>query len=386
MPKTREKRVIFIRSNPPDRDVRVPKETRALKQAGYRTSLLFWDRDCHYKKIRDAKEREQVGLRLRAPYGVKVLPFFPIWWGFVFFQLLITRWQVAHAINLDCAIPTLLAGKLKRKPVIYEILDIEYEARLPKAVLRVCTKLDKLFMRLADGIIVADEAQIEGLGGIPNHRVAPIYDSPPDAFTGKDTAHAGHQGNTTFMLFYAGVLYRNKRLNLDKVIKAIEDIDGAKLVIAGYGDLVKEIEELSHHMPHKVEFIGKISYEEVIERGLQADLFFILRDPTLPTNKYTCGSNLFNAMICGKPILASAGSSTAIKVNAENCGLVVDADSVEQIGQAIIKLKNNPQLCKELGANGRKAYEQRYSWAIMEQHLIGLYRQLIPERTGNGNR
>jgi len=113
MPKIREKRVIFIRSNPPDRDVRVPKETRALKQAGYRTSLLFWDRDCRYNKIRDEKEREQVGLRLRAPYGVKVLPFFPIWWGFVFFQLLITRWQVAHAVNFDCVIPTLLAGKLR---------------------------------------------------------------------------------------------------------------------------------------------------------------------------------------------------------------------------------------------------------------------------------
>lgn len=34
---------------------------------------------------------------------------------------------------------------------------------------------------------------------------------------------------------------------------------------------------------------------------------------------------------------------------------------------AIIKLRDNPKMCNDLGANGRIAYEERYSWAIMEQ-------------------
>ena len=37
------------------------------------------------------------------------------------------------------------------------------------------------------------------------------------------------------------------------------------------------------------------------------------------------------------------------------------------------EVKMEIKLCKELGANGRKAYEERYSWEIMEQRLLALY-------------
>ena len=49
---------------------------------------------------------------------------------------------------------------------------------------------------------------------------------------------------------------------------------------------------------------------------------------------------------------------------------------VEEIKKAIIKLRDDPELCQELGANARKAYEQKYSWKIMEQRLLSFYRKL----------
>jgi len=78
-------------------------------------------------------------------------------------------------------------------------------------------------------------------------------------------------------------------------------------------------------------------------------------------------------MMCRKPILVSKGTATADLVEKERCGLVVDCDSVDEIRQAIIRLKNDPELCEYLGANGRKAYEREYSWHIMEQRLVSLY-------------
>lgn len=78
-------------------------------------------------------------------------------------------------------------------------------------------------------------------------------------------------------------------------------------------------------------------------------------------------------------------TSTANIVCEEDCGLVVDANNVEEIRNAIIKLRDNPELCKEFGANARKAYEQRYIWEIMEQRLVDLYRELIGE-VGQGNK
>lgn len=55
---------------------------------------------------------------------------------------------------------------------------------------------------------------------------------------------------------------------------------------------------------------------------------------------------------------------------------MADPASVEEVKEAIIKLKDNPGLCQQLGANGRKAYEQRYNWEIMRQRLIELHNKV----------
>ena len=381
MPKMRKRKAVFIRSNPLDRDVRLPKEIAALNQAGYSTKHIYWDRDRRADNLMDLKDHEAIPLKLRAPWGIKVIPLLPIWWGFVFTQLLLTRFDVVHVVNFDSVIPCIIAARLKGKPVIYEILDV-YEELLPGGLRTICFAIDKFIMRFASSIIVADEEQIQGIGGIPNRNIVAVYDSPPDDFSKKDARHQDNQVKGNFTLFYVGQLHRERRLNLDKVIEAITDIEGVRLVVAGYGNMVEEIREISARMPGKIEFIGKISYGEVISRGLMADLFFVLRDPILPFYRYICGSTLFNAMICGKPILVNQGTSTTRKVSEENCGLVVNANDVEEIRQAIIKLRDNPQLCSELGANARRAYEQRYSWKIMGQRLVSLYHELTGEVNG----
>ncbi len=63
-------------------------------------------------------------------------------------------------------------------------------------------------------------------------------------------------------------------------------------------------------------------------------------------------------------------------VEKENCGLVVDSNSVDEIRKAIVRLKESFELCRQLGANGRRAYEQKYNREIMEQRLLTLYRSM----------
>jgi glycosyltransferase involved in cell wall biosynthesis len=326
---------------------------------------------------------QAIPFRLKAPWGTGVLPLLPLWWGFVLVRLLTMRFDIVHAVNFDSVIPCVIAAKIKRKPVVYEILDV-YEELLPGGLRAIGLAVDKIIMRLATAIIVVDDEQVQGIGGIPNRRIVTIYDSPPDYLIRNDGGSPDNKKNEKFTLFYAGQLHRDRLLNLDKVIEAVKEIDGVKLVVAGYGDMAEEIREMAARLPDKLEFIGKISYQEVIKRGLTADLFFVLRDPVLPFYRYICGSTLFNAMICGKPILVNRGTSTTKKVTQENCGLVVNSGDVREIKQAIIKLRDNPQLCRDLGANARKAYEQRYGWEIMGQRLVNLYNELTQEVNSAG--
>jgi len=50
---------------------------------------------------------------------------------------------------------------------------------------------------------------------------------------------------------------------------------------------------------------------------------------------------------------------------------------VNQIKQAIVSLKENPQLRKSLGENGRKAFLQKYNWTNMEEKLYTIYEDLL---------
>jgi glycosyltransferase involved in cell wall biosynthesis len=369
--------VVFLRSHRINQEIRSPKEIEVIHNLGYDVKLLNWDRDSEYSGIEKKKHDnfEEIQLKFRAPAGITVIPYLFVWWIVNFVMLMIWKWDIVHAVNMDSIPAAIIAAKIKRKKVIYELLDIiEFAMALPIWVRNFFLFIDRSFTRLADAVIVLDEDQIQGMRGIPNSNVFVIYDSPPESFIKPNSKII--LNDNVFNLFYAGIFFKMRKLNLEKLLEAIKDIDGIKLTLAGYGDMVEELRNWSKKDPNKIEFLGKISYEEVIDVGKQSDLFFILRDPEILVNKFTCGSTLFNSMLCEKPIIVNEGTSTSKKVSSHQCGIVLNADNTEEIKLNIIKLRDNPDLCKELGSNGIKAYNKYYSWDLMEKRINKLYESL----------
>ncbi|MBI2868947.1 MAG: glycosyltransferase family 4 protein [Chloroflexi bacterium] len=345
-----------------------------LAGKGHAVTFLGWDRGRGAPSVEEVggvKVRE-VRCRIRAPLGGGVFFFYPLWWLFVLAWLLRNRWDIVHAENLDCLPPAVLAARLKRKPVIYEILDTyEDSLRLPRLVRNILVIFDKLLIRLVSGVILADDAQKEELGGIPNKRVVTIYDSPADGIPS-----GARQANGALTLFYGGVLTREKALNLDRLFAALDGIDGVTLAIAGWGNLTGEVEAWSRRKPRQVRFLGAIGHQEVLRRSAEADLLFVLRGAVLPVNRYICGSKLFEAMMCGTPLLVNQGTSTAIKVSEAGCGIVVDARDITAVRAALVRLRDDRGLRERMGRNARRAYEEQYSWSLMQQRLLDLYEQV----------
>lgn len=60
-----------------------------------------------------------------------------------------------------------------------------------------------------------------------------------------------------------------------------------------------------------------------------------------------------------------------------SCGLIVDYDDTNQIKNAIVTLRDKPELRRELGDNGRKALLQKYNWHIMDKELLKVYENLF---------
>ncbi len=371
------KNIIIVKSNILSQDTRVPKEIDVLYKRHIIT-FLGWNR-IGKSSIIDYSDRtikcREISFNFRSSSGKGVLINLPCWWAYIFVKLMVFDFDIVHIINLDSAFPAILAAKIRQKKIVYEILDT-YEdfLKLNTVIRKFIIFFDKILQSKSNAVILADDAQIEEFGGIPNRTVVAIYDSPPETtfFSQKNNIK-----NKNFILFYAGVLLKDRRLNLDKMLEIVKDLDGVELIIAGNGDMIDLVKSYAQKFPNKIKYVGRIDYSHALKIYSNSDCTFVLRDSSTPiVNKYICGSTLLNAMMCGIPVIVNKDTSTAKKVQEEQCGLVVDAHDADEIKRAIILLRDNKSLRKVLGKNGRIAYERKYGWDIMAKKLLNLYSEL----------
>lgn len=86
-------------------------------------------------------------------------------------------------------------------------------------------------------------------------------------------------------------------------------------------------------------------------------------------------SKIVGIMAAGIPVIAVVPEESEIAyiVNEEKCGIVVNPNDSAAIENALLELKNNENLRKQMGRNGRVAFKLKYSVRIISSQ----YRSLI---------
>lgn len=88
--------------------------------------------------------------------------------------------------------------------------------------------------------------------------------------------------------------------------------------------------------------------------------------------KGKCGFKLIQYLAAGKPVIASpVGANCEIVRHGLNGFL---ASSANEWAECIRKLKNNPDLARRMGENGRKLIEERYSLQAMGSRMVDVLR------------
>jgi len=361
-------------------DPAVNKVAETLSENGYDVKLLVWDRQ-NTLRAEGSDGYRIYRFKLKAPYDKLTVVFcLPIWWTYEFFFLLKDKCNVIHACDLDTLIPAILAKLIKRIHLCYTIYDF-YANNLPDGRFQLARRLirslvawvEKLGIGFAEILFLVDEVRYEEVRGARINKLTYIYNSPPDYFDVNQTKKL-KSASADLTVFYGGII--NRLRGLQFIARAVQDLDGVRLILAG---AVHDEAFLNNSVltSKKIQYLGWLpSYKDIIKKTLEADILFRLSDPKIPKTKYESPNKLFEAMMCGKPIIVSDGSSMADIVREENCGLVVPYGDAGEIRKAILKLKDNPKLSQVLGQNGRRAYENRYSWQIMQQRLLDSYQQL----------
>jgi len=371
-------RVVICRSNPIAPDPRVEKEARSLSGAGYSVTVLAWDRSGQLPKHQICDGATIIRMALKADYARGLLNILPL----LRWQLGLLSWllkhrrgyDLIHACDFDTILPALLVKMLFGKKVIYDIFDFyaDHLRATPHIIKIFIRSIDLWAIGVANAIILVDESRLNQIESSKPKRIAFIYNSPEED---QMPCSKKEKSNSELRIGYVGLLQVER--GLLKVLEIMQKHPAWFLDIAGFGGDEAKIVNASAELSN-VKFHGRVTYQKALEISNNVDVLFALYDPRIPNHRYSSPNKVFEAMMLGKPIIVASGTNMDQIVSVVESGLVVEYDNLHSIELAFEHLSQNPELLEELGGNAREAYDEKYSWKIMQQRLLDLYHSLLP--------
>lgn len=358
------------------------KIAKSIAKCGHEVTLLMWNRKGMRKdEVTRPDDNCNIELfNLRAPLDKPTaLLYLPFWWLYSINFLLWKKCDVIHACDLDCLLPAIPVAVIRRKKLYYSIEDF-YANNVPGSgravglVRDLLAALERHGIRFSDVLFIADDSRVEEVKGARTKRMYVIYNSPPEVLLAKKSPD-----DAELTVFYGGILTEGRGINV--MISAVNSMTGIKLIIGGVGPEERHIAKVAQGS-EKITYLGWIeSYSKLIELTNSSDVIFRFSDPNIPKTRFESPNKLFEAMMCGKPIIVSDESAMADIVRREKCGKIVRYGDVDGLKDALESMKD-PALRERLGGNGRYAYESKYNWAIMERKIQEAYSLAVPSARG----
>jgi colanic acid biosynthesis glycosyl transferase WcaI len=94
-------------------------------------------------------------------------------------------------------------------------------------------------------------------------------------------------------------------------------------------------------------------------------------------------SKMFDAMACQRPVLLSAEGEACQVLREADAGIVVPPESPSSLAEAVLRLRDDPELCARYGQNGRRAVVACYSREAQAQQLVQLLQDVIGKVSGD---
>lgn len=381
--------VVMLVSNGYNPDIRVHKEAKTLTANGHNVTIIAWDRRAEKPEEEDIDNIKVKRIGIRSAYGriaANILAF-PIFWTALFFDLLFQDFDVVHCHDFDTLLPGFLAGKTKRKRIVYDAHE-SYPAQkatmLPRSATWAIESAEKLLVKRVDSVITVNDIlsdMFQHMGGKVSvvMNCQRLEDYELDEKKVEETRKQINPKNR-FLMIYIGGLMRGRgleeMLNALAAIKRETPDKTPALAIYGRGNLADSLKDLAkkNNIDDAVYFGGTINPDEVPTYTKAADLIFILYKPTEMNNRFASPNKLFEAIAAKKPIIATDVGALGQIIRKENIGLLVNNDEKE-ITSAIRRLMDDAHLYAELADNSRRATE-KYNWGNEEKKLLAVYEKL----------
>lgn len=366
--------IMYVRANGIYSDSRATKQITSFLKAGYQVLIVGWDREGNSKNkceevfseyknaitysMYDKQVKDHVGLGgLWKLYG---------WLRFVKMTYLKYKSDIAvvHGCNLDSCL--LCYKRIQKDGVkfVYDIYDYYTDVHIiPLGLTNQVEKLEIGMINSADFTIICTEERREQIAKATPKKIVVIHNSPDVDYLQRDLKYD---------YFYCGT-FCIRRL-IQEIFDEYPNNSDLKFGYAGYGVYKDQATELDKKYENFT-YLGQVKYAECLEQEARSISLSSVLEPTVRNHRLCAPNKFYESLALGKPIIVCKGTGIDRIVEKYDIGVVIDYD-VKQFYDAVRKLKNDPDYCKDMGKRARKLYEEKYSWAIMEGILINAYKEL----------
>lgn len=262
------------------------------------------------------------------------------------------------------------------KIIVYHHLDI-YRQKILKYFVRPVTHTTN---KRADVIVCSSEKYIDGSKELKKYkdkcRVIPLcYKEEDLALTEEEVAEVNHikekyKGKT--ILFYSGRHARFKGVRY--ALWAARQFDDVVFLIGRVGPRYRMMDQQISYFKN-AESLGLLDRSQYRIYLHAADIFIF---PSITKNE-SFGVTLLEAIALGKPCITFNIPGSGVNYVSLNniTGIECDNRSVIELRKAIEKLKNDPELRKKYGENGKARAKELFSYKQFANSFYTLINEIL---------
>ncbi len=393
--------VVMLLSNGYAPDVRAEKEAHTLAAAGWRVTVLAWDRarrhPVHTRESAPAPLAAMLrawdGRRVDVPppvtvtrlhtpaaYGTgkRLLRALPRFWARAWQELRRVRPDCVHAHDLDSLPLAWLYGRAHSVPVIYDAREYYpgmVRANVGGALSATLERLDRALTPRANAVITVGErlaARLRGMGGrvwvVHNAQPLPADRAALDA-DGRVLRRRLGVPDGALLLLYVG--YLNPDRLLTPLLEAVPRVPNVWFAVGGTGPQSAEVRAAAARSARIVP-LGWVNLADVPRWVAAADVLYYGLDARNPNSRYFMPNTAFFAFAVGRPLLVTPVGEIAEVLRREGGGWVLpraDALSAQEVLRRLCEPSTRATLAMQAHALG----EQRYQWAYAARQLLAAY-------------
>jgi len=364
-----KKLVILAVTNDLSGDQRIHKVAMSLIKFGYQPFLVG--------------RRLPHSMPVSRPYGCRRFrlffnrgPLFYIAYNIrLLLYLLFVKADIFLANDLDTLPAIFLAGKIRRKKIVYD--SHEYFTEVPELVNRPRIKRTWEFI---EGLIFPRLNSVYTV----NSSIAKIYSTkygiPVKVVRNMPSArqHGSVPGTLPAgftdrpVIIYQGAV--NVGRGLEEMIHALPLMPDYHLLIVGDGDIKVQLEDLVRRMDlaDRVFFTGRMPFDQLSWYTRQATLGMSLEQDIGLNYHYALPNKLFDYMQAGLPVIASNLPEIRQVVENVGFGVIIDRFDPEYLSQTIQSMLYNPELLQTWRECALTAAPD-YTWEEEEKELLDFF-------------